>query len=515
MKKLLFGLLFLFSFLPAFAQTSFSTEAPVFVDEFVKYMSASKKPEVAKMAETFSKNWKTGKILPEQQKFIIKISNNMMYKQLPRDPFFELMLSNIDLYYQKKFSPDLLKQWQEISALLLEKSTKEYQFFLETANTLFKDNTFYRSDARRWYASNSNFEFAYIKNRVVITFKNLDLFCDAELDKIKVMNCSGLYYPDKKQWVGTQGRVNWERVGKPEAEVHAEFKNHKINFNSGTFIVDSAQLTYPKISSAKILGVLEERISQSASIEQVKTSGFPKFTSYEPTIEIKGIVGDQAVYKGGFSIAGGKTNSKNFGEGYATIILLYQGKPLVEVSSAAFRLDSSKVMSQHASIKIKVDTGFITHPNIIFNYNIQTKKLLLTRGTDGLMRMPFSDNYHGVEIDVEQVIWDQAQPYIDFDMINNEKAAYVETNSFFKKFLFEKQQGALSQNPLNKMFYYCRQSGIRSLNLNDYASAISSKKEFLINSFLFLSSKNSILFLNIIYQLMPTIIRSYPHDILL
>ena len=67
MKKLLFGLLFLFSFLPAFAQTSFSTEAPVFVDEFVKYMSASKKPEVAKMAETFSKNWKTGKILPDQQ----------------------------------------------------------------------------------------------------------------------------------------------------------------------------------------------------------------------------------------------------------------------------------------------------------------------------------------------------------------------------------------------------------------------------------------------------------------
>lgn len=480
MKNLLTSLLFILSFSPIYAQTSFSTEAPVFIDEFVKFMSASKKPEVAKMAETFSKNWKAGKILPEQQKFIIKISNNMMYKQLPRDPFFELMLSNIDLYYQKKFSPNLLKQWQEISALLLEKSTKDYQFFLETANTLFKDNTFHRSEARRWYASNSNFEFAYIKNRVVITFKNLDLFCDAELDKIKVLNCSGVYYPDKKQWVGSQGRVNWERVGKPEAEVYVEFKNHKINFNSGTFTIDSALLTYPKISSTKILGVLEERISQSASVDQVKNSGFPKFTSYEPTIEIKGIVGDKAVYKGGFSIAGDKTNSQNFGEGDATIILLYQGKPFVWVSSAAFRLDSSKVMSQHASIKIKVDTGFITHPNIIFNYNIQTKKLLLTRGSDGLMRMPFSDNYHGVEIDVEQVIWDQAQPYIDFDMINNEKAAYVETNSFFKKFLFEKQQGALRQNPLDKMFYYCRQNGIRAFNLNDYAAAISSKKEFLL-----------------------------------
>lgn len=479
MKKVLtcaFALTLLFSLR---AQTSFSNEPAVFIDEFVKFMSASKKPEVGKMAELFSKNWKTAKITPEQQKFIIRISNNMMYKQLPRDPYFELLLSNLDLYHQKKLNPALLKQWQDISAVLLEKNPKDYLFFLETANTLFKDNTFFRSEARRWYASNANFEFAYIKNRVVITFKSLDLFCDAELDKIKIRNCSGMYFPDKKQWIGTQGRMNWERVGKPETEVYAEFKRHKINFNSGTFTVDSTLLTYPKISSSKILGQLNERISQSASPEQVKNSGFPKFTSYEPTIEIKGIVGDQAVYKGGFSIEGNKTNSQNFGEGFATITLLYQGKPFVEVSSAAFRLDSAKVMSQHASIRIKVDTGFITHPNVIFNYNIQKKKMILTKGVEGMMRMPFSDNYHGVEIDVEQVIWDQTQPYIDFDMRSSDRAAYVETNSFFKKFLFEKQQGALNQNPLDKMFYYCRQNGIRAFNLNDYAAAINSKKEYL------------------------------------
>ncbi len=385
MKKILTCVLLLHSILLLKAQTSFSSEPAVFIDEFVKYMAASKKPEIVKMSETFSKNWKTGKILPEQQKFIIKISNNMIYKQLPRDPYFELLLSNLDLYYQKKFSPNLLKQWQEISATLIEKNPKDYLFFLETANSLLKDNTFYRSEARRWYASNSNFEFAYIKNRVVIIFKNLDLLCDAELDKIKVLNNAGMYYPDKKLWVGTQGRVNWERVGKPETEVYAEFGRHSINLNSGTFMVDSALLTYPKISATKIMGQLTERISQSASPDQVKNSGFPKFTSYEPTIEIKGIVGDQAVYKGGFSIEGSKTNSENFGQGYATIILMYQGKPFVEVSSSAFRLDSGKVMSQHASVKIKVDTGFISHPNVIFNYNITKKKMILNKGVEGIV----------------------------------------------------------------------------------------------------------------------------------
>ncbi len=480
MRKIVFCLFTLLSFSYAQAQTSFSTEPNVFIEEFVKFIEGAKKSELSKMAENFSKNWKSGKITPDQQKFIIKISNNMMYKQLPREPYFELMLSNIDLYYQKKFSPALLKQWQDISKTLLDKNPKDYLFFLETANTLFKDNTFFRTEARRWYASNSNFEFGFENNRISIIYKNLDLQCDASLDKTVVYNCSGVYYPDKKMWVGTQGRVNWRRVGKPETEVYAEFKKHKIDFNSGGFTVDSALLTYPKISATKIIGQLNERISQSTSPEQIINSGFPQFTSYEPTIEIKGIVGDQAVYKGGFSMKGDKVNSQNIGEGFATIILMFKGKPLVEVKSNAFRLDSGKVMSQHASVKIKVDTGFITHPNIIFTYNIAKKKMLLSKGTEGLMRMAFSDNYHGVDIDVEHVLWDQSQPYIDFDMISNDKSAYVETNTFFKKFLFDKQQGALNMNPLDKMFIYWKSSGkSRSFHINDYANAINSKKEYL------------------------------------
>ena len=64
--------------------------------------------------------------------------------------------------------------------------------------------------------------------------------------------------------------------------------------------------------------------------------------------------------------------------------------------------------------------------------DITKKKMTLNKGTNGLMRMPFTDNYHGVEIDVEQVTWEQEKPYIDFDMVSNDKTAYVETNTFFK-----------------------------------------------------------------------------------
>ncbi len=485
MQKIFFSFILLILSSAALGQTSFSTEPNIFIVEFTKFMNDAKKPALTKTMESFNTNWKTLKYSADQQLFIMRIANSMMYKSMPRDPYFEIMVNNLELVLKNKLNPAIFKQWQIISLKLLDKNQKEYLAFLETCNTLFADNTLCRSEARRWYASNANYEITYINNRIAIVFKNIDLICQADQDKIKIANCAGTFYPDKKIWVGTQGRINWERVGKPETEVYATFTKHQIDMNTGAINADSALLNYPKISSQKILGKLSDRVSQTVSADQVKKSAFPQFISSEPTIEIRGIVGSNAIYKGGFSMQGAQVNSQSIGQGMAKIILLYKGKPLVEVTSDAFRLDSGKVMSQQASVKIKADTGFIYHPKIIFNYNIEKKKMILNKGVNGLMRMPWTDNYHGVEIDVEQVIWDQDKPYIDFDMISNDKTAYVETNTFFKKFLFESWQGALATNPIEKMFQFCRTNMnenrklSRAFTIQDYANAFGSTKEYL------------------------------------
>ncbi len=479
---LIFGVVFNGS-----AQTSFSSDPNVFITEFTKYIKDAKKTELTKSVEAFATNWKTNKITPEQQKNIIKITNNMMYKQLPRDQYFELLVSNLDLYFKKKLNPNILKQWQDISKTLLDKNPKDYLAFMQTANTLFTDNTLYKSGTTRWYASNSNFDISLVNNKICISFKSLDLICENAVDKIKILNCAGSYFSEKTNWVGTKGKINWERLGKPETEILAEFKTHKIDLSISTIIVDSVLLKYPKISATPILGRLIDKLTEGSAPDLVKKSGFPAFAGYQPSIEIKGIVGDKAIYRGGFSMAGAAVNSQTFGGGMASINLLYKGKPLVELKSEAFKLDSGNVLSLHTDLKIKVDTGFITHPNCIINYNIKKKRLTVTKGSEGLMRMPFSDNYHSVEIDVERIIWGQDSAYIDFDNISKDKAAKVETNTFFKKITYETKQGALALNPLDKIFGYCRTFKLRSFHINDYAANFNQQKANLQQQFMDLS----------------------------
>ena len=494
-KYILSFLVFSIVFTSGFAQVSFSNEPTIFIDEFMVFMKKSKKDAVLKSVETFSQNWKTNKFTPEQKKFMISISNNLAFKNLPRDPYFEMMLSNLELYFEKKLNTRILAQWQDITKALLEKSPKDYLSFLESMNLLFKDNTLVQLNGQRWYATNNNFEITFEKNKVGIVFKNIELICQATVDKIKILNCIGTFYPGKNTWVGTQGRINFERVGKPESEVYVEFKDHRLNLNNSGFYIDSALMTYPKISATKLLGKLTERVSQSSSPEEIKMFSYPQFVAYEPSIEINGIVGKGAIYKGGFSMSGNKVNSQSFGNGLGSITLLYKGMPMIVATSDAFRLDSNKVVSLHAAISIKVDTGFITHPNALFNYNIDSQKVVINRSNEGLMGMPFSDNYHGVEIESDQIKWTQNAPYIDFVMTNKNSAAFVETNSFFKKFLFDRQQGALNLNPLIKIYQYCRETKQRSFSVQDYASAIRSKKEYLIQPLMRLADDGFIYYL--------------------
>ena len=74
------------------------------------------------------------------------------------------------------------------------------------------------------------------------------------------------------------------------------------------------------------------------------------------------------------------------------------------------------------------------------------------------MRVPFQDNFHNVNIDVQQVRWIVTEPFVDFDNVNNEMEARISSDDFFRDILYNRLQGPLRSHPLEGLVaYYNRQ----------------------------------------------------------
>src|SRR5690606_15465795 len=209
--------------------------------------------------------------------YVIKITNNIMYKGLSKDPYLFQLIKNLHVFYKQSLSTATLKQWQIITKDKLEKDPRDYLIFLKTAYDLFNDNTLLQLENRRWYASNSNFDLLYVNGEVQVRWNSLDLLCQGPLDTMAVYNTGGTYYPEKKLWVGKQGKVNWERVGLSESEMYCEFKSHRIDLTKTGFTVDTAYMINPSVSASKVRGRLIEQISHTNSIDQLRNSSYPKF----------------------------------------------------------------------------------------------------------------------------------------------------------------------------------------------------------------------------------------------
>lgn len=476
--KILLSIILLFSCTLLNAQQkSFSSEPEVFINELVKHMMDNGQEHVAKEAQKFKAAWDAGKFDEKEKMAIRDICEDMLFRKLTVQPYFELFVSTINYYFANNIDKKVLTQWQNISGKLLAKNAKEYLAFLQTANKLFAENILYSTDQLKWYADNNKFELIY-DGRVAIKFKYLNLTGEAFLDKMQIYDTEGVFYPDKVTWVGKNGKINWSRVGMAEEEASCRLTTYKIDLAGSTYTADSAYLRYPKYFKGDVLGRVTDQVSFSTSQDQLANGNYPKFSSYKGNVKIDGLVGDMATYSGGFSLIGKVITGDNVNSDPVTITLLQDKKPRVILQSQSFKIDEGVVLSLNSSFTVLLDSNkTIYHPAVEIRYDFNKKELIINKGDKGLMQMTFQDNFHGVDIDAERIVWKQNTPYVEFRNMSPEKPVAIESNDFFKEFRYEKVQGILAYNPLYRMRDYSLKTRQRKFHLDDYCAFYNSKKE--------------------------------------
>ncbi len=435
---------------------SFSPDPAIYIKEFEQFIRSAEDKALDADLEIFLSNWKGAKFDAVQQKNISKLCNSMIQRGLNIKPYFSLVLSSLNAFASRKLPAKNLQQWQQIADNLLGRNPAEYLSFLQLANNLFRDNTIFRDPAKRWYAKSMDFDILFT-TQIEVRFKKTDLICRTLFDSLIISNTEGTYIPGKNLWKGNGGLTGWERT-MPGEQMKVQLFRYETDVLTSGYLADSAWLSYPKFFSKQVLGRFEDRASYASNPDEVKTSSYPKFSTFRSDLEIRNLLGPRATYTGGLTINGAEITTVNAQGKESVITIYFKGKKKIIAKSASFKIADGTASSLESSFLLIADSakGNIYHQKVQFNFNFKEGKLVVTKGVTGLMRAPFSDDFHKLDIDVQQLRWNIEEPFIDFDMVNKNQDAKIESAGFFKEFRYEKLQGALRYNPLEKMTDYYR-----------------------------------------------------------
>ena len=436
---------------------SFSPVPATFIAEFEAFIAKANDKNLTRNFAVFKENWELGKFSPSQQKFIIDISNQMLAEKMALQPHFQLFMTTVAAFLENQLPDKVLVQWQNITKSLLGNSNKEYLDFLQTTANLFANKSIYQSGTTVWKVDTLDFDMFY-KGEIEIHFGEVDLTCQGFMDKMVVKGTKGIYKPTKNIWIGEYGSAEFQRC-LPDESAYVRFNQYRLNLDVNTYSVDSAALTYNRYFKTAVYGKFTDKLSTATDSLKVKKSGFPQFNSYDNELLVRGIVGDESFFRGGFTMQGHTVTTATANGKPSVIDVFYKGKKKATLKSKSFKISDGVAGTLQAEYTLYLDSvTTIYHPFVKVNFIFKDNKLIVERGEEGLMRVPFSDNYHNVSLDVQQVRWVITEPFVDFDNVNNDLEARISSDDFFRDILYNRLQGPLRSHPLEGLVaYYNRQ----------------------------------------------------------
>ncbi len=447
------------------------TEDPIKFLEEIKTMfevTNMNKKEIKDYMEKFTLAWNSPKYNDNLKKATYNSCNQMIKKKLRILPEYKSYLSSVMNFVNSNQSEDNFTAWQEcINKILNGKIIKYYSDYLEMSENLFASNTFYESAVVGFSSSNNNYKFEYDSVPIVI-FPSLNLRCfNNQNDSGVIYNTKGIFYPYTGIFAGNGGKVNWKRTGLDDNMVWAELKNYKIILKTSGFTADSVIFYNNNYFQKPLLGRLTEKIVS----ERGNNISYPRFDSYSKRMQIPDIAKD-IDYDGGFSMHGAKFLGSGSKEVDAFLIFRREGKKFLIVGAKVIGITKDKLSAESANIKFYFDKDSVTHPSVNMKFMVNDRKLSLIRTNNGISKSPYLNSFHKIDMYFEELSWKIDDPQIDLRMLvgNSQEDALFESSTYFRKNLFDRQQGIDPVNPLYQLRDFVKKNGnSRDFSGDDYA----------------------------------------------
>jgi hypothetical protein len=429
---------------------SFSEDKTRFPAEVELLLSDISNPsivmKVRELLLDFEEAWNTN-IYTEEEKIIIVENGNLLLKR--KMTGYPSIYQYISIIHNLKYKAnrEALTMWsQDFMLRVPDLTQRRIEAYLTQYELIAGTNTLYQSSTFSWYCSDTILKMEY-DTAIRITYKNVDISCATRKDTSRVLETSGIFYPNTYEWVGRNGLVTWEKLGLSADTVYAELSDYRINMKFSEYDADTVKFINKKYFKNPLYGKLTDK---TLATPPGPMSTYPQFVSYLKNYEIKNLFKD-IDYQGGFSVEGARVIGSGETNENATLLISKDGKVRFRIRSNAFRIKGDQITSYPASVSILIDGDSVFHPGMQMNYFDDKRQVVMFRPESGISQSPFFNGFHEIDMDCGALYWQIDSDTVNFESepgINRTSKNEFISNNYFSEYDFYRIQGIDEKNPL-------------------------------------------------------------------
>ena len=464
--------------------TEFQATQTEYLKELEKFMTSSKRKLMEDIFKDFKKQFEGGTFTEEEFVIIHETSNAMLAQKMTASPYFSTYLETLTIIKKGEEGPANFLAWHGILKSLLEniqnRKLNPFKNYLKFSKPFFVSKSIRQSSSGvNWMAAADKFDLKYENQEPVIRYDKVDLIGFRKQDSIKILETSGVYYPNQGVWKGKNGKVEWDRFGLKDT-IHVILGTYEVETNKSIYDVKSATLFYPELfPDGGIEGSFTDKIVASSN---AKGKSYPRFESRDSILKINNI-GGGVEYVGGFRLNGTTVYGYGTKELNASITVYDESKKQqFRGASELFVIRKGELIAgERVETTLYVDQDSFYHPSVNLKFDIPKKELNLFRGNRGSDRNPFFNSLHQINVDVENIDWYLEKDSIVFGQTGvgfakKKKTVAFESFKYFEEDDYIRLQNISSTNPISTIKVYADEEG-ELLNARNLAKKMNPKFE--------------------------------------
>lgn len=299
----------------------------------------------------------------------------------------------------------------------------------------------------------------------IINFTNTTLTIISPQDTVEIKNTSGELSLTTGVFSGTGGSMDWSVTG-ASSEIKATFSNYSFNTKKPEIEADDVLMHHPDKLTDDVKGIFDYKYERYK--EKPK---YPRFMSYKNDIVIKDFPAHIS-YKGGFAMNGDRVFSSCASGAPSTMIVSDGGEKKFTAKARYFELGDSVYTSNPSLVILYFGQDSIGHPGARLIYNDASKFLSVRKDLGTYKEASFSNSYHAIDMDVDQINWILTDSIMTMDMVGakNQVPAYFESELNFSETKYIHLKGYFAFHPLQMIMNYCRVKRKKEFTIEEISS---------------------------------------------